>query len=193
MDELGNKKNAKNEGFGRRYCVFGIDPGLDGAVAVYDPVVEKLVTVWPMPTDTIIAGRRRYREINIQRLALSLSEAVAEYGCIGAIIEDVHSSPQMGVGSAFKFGDTFGITRALLEVYCPAVHYVSPQRWKNRLGVTGAKIMSIEKARSIFKNSPFFKSASKDGPAEAALIAYYAAKDVIILPTDAVTDPDPLS
>lgn len=183
------------EGFGRRYCVFGIDPGLDGAVAIYDPIKKELVTVWSTPTEVIISGRYKQRYVDIDKFAIALQEAVAEYGCAAVVMEDVHSSPQMGVASAFKFGDTFGITRALAHVFGSEVIYVSPQKWKARMGVTGSKIMSIEKARATFPKSPFFKLKSKDGLAEAALLAYYGAKDLVVLPelTAEPEEVDPLA
>ena len=47
-----------------------------------------------------------------------------------AILEKVHSSPQMGVRSAFTFGENFGLWRGLLETLSIPVRLVPPQEWQ---------------------------------------------------------------
>jgi len=174
----------------RKNCIIGIDPGLSGGIAVYDPAAKKLVTVFAMPIITTQNGRHTDRNIDINKLALFISDAVMEYGVDNIVVEKVHSSPQMGLASAFKFGEGFGIVRAVAELYVPNCHYISPQKWKARMMLSTDKKGSVEAARKLFGTSPWFVHSSKDGLAEAALIAHYAARDIVTTP---VEEEDPLS
>lgn len=173
-------------------CILGIDPGLSGGLAVYDPKRKRLMTVFSMPTVTEIKGRYKERNIDINKLALFVSDAVTEYGVDHVLIEKVAASPQMGVSSAFKFGDGFGIVRSIAELYIPNVHYVTPQKWKARMMLSSDKKQSVETARKLFGESPWFTKVSKDGEAEAALIAFYGARDVVHVAANDEED-DPLS
>lgn len=165
----------------RKNCIIGIDPGLSGGIAVYDPAAKKLVTVFAMPVEKEQKGRSVEKNVDINALALAISDAVTEYGVDHIIVEKVAASSQMGVSSAFKFGNGFGIVQAVAELYVPNVHYVSPQKWKARMMLPKDKKASIELARKMFGKSPWFMYDSKDGLAEAALIAFYGARDLVVI------------
>lgn len=174
----------------RKNCIIGIDPGLSGGIAVYDPAAKKLVTVFAMPVEKEQKGRSVEKNVDINALALAISDAVMEYGVDHIVVEKVAASSQMGVSSAFKFGNGFGIVQAVAELYVPNVHYVSPQRWKARMMLSSKKEQSVELARKMFGKSPWFMYDSKDGLAEAALLAFYGARDLDITTEE---EEDPLS
>ena len=87
-----------------------------------------------------------------------------------AIIERVHSSPQMGVKSAFSFGMNNGMLRAMLTSKGIPFDDATPQRWMKHLRcmTKGNKNVTKSKAQNMF---PHLKITHKI--ADALLIAEY--------------------
>ena len=137
-------------------CIIGIDPGVNGGIAwITDgkPCVEK------MP-DTL------------QDLWELLRDIASEGDC-HAYLEQVHSSPQMGVVSAFTFGNGFGhLEMALTAAGIPFTR-VRPQVWQKELGcmTKGDKNISKRKAQELF---PSMKV--NHATADSLLIATYGTK-----------------
>lgn len=138
--------------------IIGIDPGTNGGIAwITDgkPCVEK------MP-DTLKDLWELLRDIDI---------ASEEY--CHAYIEQVHSSPQMGVKSAFTFGNGFGhLEMALTAAGIPFTR-IRPQVWQKELGcmTKGDKNITKRKAQELF---PSLKVTH--ATADALLIATYGTK-----------------
>jgi hypothetical protein len=72
-------------------------------------------------------------------------------GCT-AYLEQVHSSPQMGVKSAFTFGNGFGHLEMALTALEIPFHRVRPQEWQKAMGclTKGDKNVSKSKAQELF-------------------------------------------
>jgi hypothetical protein len=90
-----------------------------------------------------------------------------------AYIEQVHSSPQMGVKSAFTFGNGFGhLEMALTAAGIPFTR-VRPQVWQKELGclTKGDKNITKRKAQELF---PSIKATH--ATSDALLIAHYGTK-----------------
>jgi hypothetical protein len=90
-----------------------------------------------------------------------------------AYIEQVHSSPQMGVKSAFTFGNGFGhLEMALTAAGIPFTR-IRPQVWQKELGclTKGDKNVTKRKAQELF---PSLKVTH--ATADALLIAKYGTK-----------------
>lgn len=90
-----------------------------------------------------------------------------------AYIEQVASSPQMGVVSAFSFGRGYGnLEMALTAVGIP-FERVRPQVWQKALGcmTKGDKNVSKSKAQELFPDRKITHAT-----ADALLIAYYGTK-----------------
>ena len=138
--------------------IIGIDPGTNGGIAWITggkPCVEK------MP-DTLKDLWELLRDIDI---------ASEEY--CHAYIEQVHSSPQMGVKSAFTFGNGFGhLEMALTAAGIPFTR-IRPQVWQKELGclTKGDKNITKRKAQELF---PSLKVTH--ATADALLIATYGTK-----------------
>jgi hypothetical protein len=108
----------------------GIDPGKSGGIAWnFQPVSgrERTHAVVKMPeTPADIWGQ--------------LEQLASADDCC-AVIEHVHAGffgggeRKMGVTSAFKFGETFGILRACLIGNKIAFEEVSPTKWQRAVGV----------------------------------------------------------
>lgn len=118
--------------------IIGIDPGSNGSIAWigdFKPCVEK------MP-DTLQDLWELIRDIQYQGFAMKVK----------AYIEQVHSSPQMGVKSAFTFGNGFGHLEMALTAAGIPFERVRPQVWQKAMGclTKGDKNVSKARAQELF-------------------------------------------
>lgn len=95
--------------------VVGIDPGASGGIAVSDGTDP---CARPMPGTT-----------------LDLLSYLQKWKGLPVFIEKVGASPQMGVVSAFKFGQSVGIIEACCLAAGLRIEYVTPQKWQKELGL----------------------------------------------------------
>jgi hypothetical protein len=146
--------------------VIGLDPGKNGAIAwITDgkPCVEKmpetLQDLWELIDD-------------IRRCEMATPRFPNDHG-VKAYLEQVHSSPQMGVTSAFTFGNGFGHLEMALTAAGIPFERVSPQKWQGALGcrTKGDKNVSRAKAQELF---PSIKCTH--AVADALLIAEYGRR-----------------
>jgi Holliday junction resolvasome RuvABC endonuclease subunit len=138
--------------------ILGIDPGKSGGIAWITngkPCVEK------MP-DTLQDLWELLRDIEIS----------SEEYC-HAYLESVSSSPQMGVVSAFTFGNGFGHLEMALTAAGIPFERVRPQVWQKAMGcmTKGDKNVSKRKAQELFPQIKVTHAI-----ADALLIAAYGAK-----------------
>lgn len=156
----------------------GIDPGLNGAIAIYNPATSQL-TIHDMPTFTLPkAGRKSpvTRELDLVTLALIIQSQANT--AKGAVLERVSAMPGQGVSSMFKFGYNFGVAQATLASAMIPTALIPPQTWKRRFNILrSTKDISRYKATQIFPHhSAQWKLKKHDGRAEAALMAKYASE-----------------
>jgi hypothetical protein len=141
--------------------VIGIDPGTNGGIAwITDgkPCVEK------MP-DTLQDLWELLENIAINAQLDNLK--------IHAYLEQVSSSPQMGVVSAFTFGNGFGhLEMALTAAGIPFAR-VRPQVWQKELGcmTKGDKNVTRKRAQELFPTIKCTHAVS-----DSLLIATYGTK-----------------
>lgn len=182
--------------------ILGIDPGLDGALAFYDPRSGAL-EVQDMPT---VSFKRRARARGGEALFAGIDEDAPEAaapksakarlvrrvdaaGLAGAIlvngevdvafVEFVSASPQMGVTSAFNFGCGYGQVLGVLAGRGIPYTAVPPAVWKVRLSVPREKSAARARASQLLpKHAHLWPLAKHDGRAEAALIALYGSKNL---------------
>lgn len=149
--------------------IIGIDPGFSGAIAFLNK--NKLI-VMDLPLRKIMDRT----QINARILTITIQSCLSEISF--AAIEDVHSMPEQGIASTFRFGYNAGILLGVLEALNIKVLRVKPAVWKGGLGLDADKKKSLILARKLFPhNSSDFQRFKDDGRAEAALIAYYAQKN----------------
>lgn len=171
----------------RRYFL-GIDPGLDGALALYDPIERKLV-VHSMPTfeqrvkhKGNRSGVKRKRSIDAQGLATLLGGYATSIRY--ATIERVHSMPGQGVVSMFSFGFSAGVLYGVTAALDIPHQEVAPETWKRMMRVTADKDTSIAQAKRLWPQYAHLFTGSKavaSGKAEAALIAAYGSTMQMVL------------
>lgn len=139
----------------------GIDPGKSGGIAVIRSEHEVVTTKLDGVTE---------RDVWLW---------LAQYEPGVAFIEAVHSSPQMGVKSAFTFGQSLGFLRGVLVASGIRFEAVSPQRWQKAMGCLsqGDKNRTKAKAQELF---PWLKVTH--ATADALLLAEYAKRKHLSAP-----------
>jgi len=115
----------------------GIDPGASGGIAVI--------------SETGFAQTFKMPETEADVLALLRSYAIGDE-VIRATIERVHTAPQMGVVSAFKFGRGVGVLHMALIAAGIPFDEVTPQAWQKMMGCIAPKRVEFgQKDKNITK------------------------------------------
>lgn len=147
--------------------IIGIDVGANGGIAwitddkaCVEKMPDTLQDLWDLILDIRDGGEPR------QRLMKSV------YG-YKAYIEQVASSPQMGVVSSFSFGRGYGNLEMALTAAGIPFERVRPQVWQKELSCLtgGDKNVSKRRAQELF---PHLKVTH--ATADALLIAHYGTK-----------------
>lgn len=155
------------------FCSYiGIDPGKAGGLACLSrgavwtkPMPETDRDLWDWFPTTLRAGEK-YR----------------------AVVERVHSSPQMGVASAFTFGRGYGAILMALTAAGIPFEEVLPKAWMRGMGVTRKagwetarwKQRLRAKAQQLYPDLPLWREPRSVGRqlavADALLIATYCKR-----------------
>jgi crossover junction endodeoxyribonuclease RuvC len=148
----------------------GIDPGVNGALALLDDAGE-CRGVLDMPT--LAAGGKKGRRI-LDGPALIRWLRKLPPGRVTAMLEEVSSMPRDGHVAAFSFGRTYGTTETALAAAGIPYRTVRPAIWKKVMGVLADKDHARMKATQLIPSGAKHWPLKKhDGRAEAALIAQY--------------------
>jgi hypothetical protein len=110
----------------------GIDVGAAGGLALLD-AAGRVQWAKPMPED------------DLDLLTLLMQTALDE---TEVVLEAVHSSPQMGVTSAFSFGQQAGRVRMALVATRLAYRGVTPMMWQRRMECVSGGDKNVTKARA---------------------------------------------
>lgn len=120
-----------------RACL-GIDPGQSGGIAIVDPTGMPWAVKMP----------------ETERDLWDMIREAKTWGSFEthAVIELVHSSPQMGVKSAFTFGGNYKSLRMALIAADIPFREVRPQAWQKAMGCLtgGDKNITKAKAQQLF-------------------------------------------
>lgn len=135
----------------------GIDPGKSGGIAWIDAYGD--VEAVKMPQTLA----------DLNELFLDIAAEPSSF----AMLEKVHSSPQMGVRSAFTFGENKGALKMGLTGVHIRFDEVTPQKWQSRLNCLSKGDKNVTKARAqgLF---PHLKITH--ATADALLIAEYGRR-----------------
>jgi hypothetical protein len=147
--------------------IIGIDPGLTGALALYD-TEKKTVQIKDMPVvDKNVSPHGLYRLF--RNVTLLPVELVA--------VEQVHSMPRQGVASTFKFGVGYGMILEVVACFeLPIVHAI-PSKWTRDLNLGNDKEKHRRRAIETWPaQASLFARVKDEGRADAALIALWAAR-----------------
>ena len=97
--------------------IFGIDPGVSGAISILDG--KKVIEVFDMPT--MIDGKKNKKQVNGSQVANIIKERLNKENEIIVVVEHVNAMPGQGVTSMFNFGQSFGVIKGI----CSASVFIS--------------------------------------------------------------------
>ena len=152
--------------------IFGIDPGISGAISIFKN--NKFVEVLDMPT--MIDGKKNKRQVNGAQFAHIIKEYSNGYdGEMSVIVEQVNAMPGQGVTSMFNFGQSFGVIKGVCSALNIPIYFVRPLKWKKYFDLVKThKDASRTKAIQIYPHISNKISRKKDSnKADAILIASY--------------------
>ena len=161
----------------------GIDPGISGAAAAVrfgdygDMAVESVhpLEVWKLPVGKVLRS---------DLFAMWLREVIATNLLRKVVIERAQAIPNWSRGSSFSFGRGFGAIEATVLATTVGtdigMEWVQARRWKQAFRLNSNKRASLDYATMKFgpgARDRWWKTLSRNGSAEAALIAaWYAEK-----------------
>lgn len=142
--------------------IAAIDPGVKGAIAIFDG--RDLADVMDMPLARHVGWAHSIPD------AISIRAFFEDEGVGRVIIETIQPRPGNGMStvaaSAVSWGILLGVCHDIrLEV-------VTPQKWTKALGVGSDKAAHRSAARNLFGGN-LFDRVKDDGRADAALIGHY--------------------
>lgn len=154
--------------------ILGIDPGLSGALALYDPALPH-VSVIDMPTlETTTNGKKR-RRVDLYQLAQFFDMWAGRIA--KAMIEDPRSMPSDGAVQAFKFGHGCGVVQAMVAAHFIPMRLVAPRVWKQALKLSADKDASRLLASELLPRfATQWTRVKDDGRAEAVLLGVYGSR-----------------
>lgn len=142
----------------------GVDPGLAGGIARLDDGSR----VWDMPTREVVSGGKKRRRVDAEALARVIADNVLPDFCQPedaiAFVEAAQATPQMGVSSAFGYGQSFGLVLGVLAHLGVPVQLVGAAKWKRAMGIgkRGNRMIGREIAELCPPEAP--ASTTAEGP-----------------------------
>ena len=155
--------------------VLGIDPGLNGGIAVItkDNDTMSYIQAIKTPIFSLKKGSKSKRFLD----AYSILKTIMDFDPDHAFIEKQQPMPKQGVTSTFVTGLGYGIYLGILVTRGIAYTEVHPTTWKKSFGLSSNKEEARKRASELMPTaSELWKLKSDDGVAEAALLAYYGMK-----------------
>lgn len=154
----------------------GVDPGLSGALAVFDDEARTL-EVFDTPTLTLARNGKNKREVDHYALARIIDDLTGRHRDAHAFVEQVGAMPEQGVSSVFAFGKSYGVIIGVLAAHFVPITFVNPRVWKRALKVPAAKDGARAMASALFpRHSGLWARVKDDGRAEASMIALHGAR-----------------
>ena len=151
--------------------VIGIDPGLNGAIAVLqENKVKEIFDVPVMPE-----GKKNKRQLNSAQLVKLLKDIISDNEEIAVVVENVSAMPGQGVTSMFNFGQTFGAIKGICAALGLPIFFVRPAKWKKHFDlINSSKDASRTKVIEMYPSiSPRLTKKKDVNKADAILIARY--------------------
>ena len=151
--------------------IFGIDPGIAGAIAILDE--KKIVDVIDLPT--MSEGKKNKKQLNSARLSQYISTNILDINKTVVVVEQVNAMPGQGVTSMFNFGQTFGAIKGICAALNLPIFFVRPSKWKKHFElINSSKDSSRTKAIEMYPELSNQLSKKKDvNKSDAILIARF--------------------
>lgn len=153
----------------------GIDPGLSGAIALYEPATG-ILHVADIPVHELRRNGKLRREPDAQAICNIIADC-ANRPKLTVWIEHVSAMPGEGAVGAFTFGKVVGLLTGICAANRLVVERVTPSVWKRAMAVPGDKDSARARASQLLpEHSRNWPLKKHDGRAEAALIALYGSQ-----------------
>ena len=151
--------------------IFGIDPGISGAICVLEK--GKILEVYEMPT--MIDGKKNKRQVNGAEVTNIFLKDFNHEDKVKVVVEHVTAMPGQGVTSMFNFGQSFGVLKGICAALKLPIYFVRPVKWKKHFNLIKTnKDASRTKVIEIFPYISSKISRKKDSnKADSILIAKY--------------------
>ena len=153
--------------------IFGIDPGVSGAISVLEN--KKVIEVFDMPT--MIDGKKNKKQVNGAQVTNIIKERLdsEKEKEIAVVVEHVNAMPGQGVTSMFNFGQSFGVIKGICSALSLPIYFVRPTKWKKHFNLIKTnKDASRTKVIEVYPEISSKLSRKKDAnKADAILIARY--------------------
>ena len=151
--------------------IIGIDPGLNGAIAVLQN--NKVIEIHDIPVMT--DGKKNKRQLNSAQLVKLLKDNFQDETDTVVIVEQVNARPGQGVTSMFNFGQTFGAIKGICAALNLPIFFVRPAKWKKHFDlINSSKDASRTKAIEMYPSISDQLSKKKDvNKSDAILIARF--------------------
>lgn len=156
----------------------GIDPGLNGALAVIDH--KGFHGVYDVPVMQKGKGTGVVkRQVNTAALANLVREVVSGHDKVAVmvVLEQVGSMPGQGVSSMFSLGHTAGAIEGMIVALGLPHHMVAPATWKAKFKLTKQdKAAARALAQRWYPDAPLAREKDHNR-AEAILLARYGQEE----------------
>tara|TARA_A100001037_G_C15092337_1_gene609749 strand:+ start:301 stop:795 length:495 start_codon:yes stop_codon:yes gene_type:complete len=151
--------------------IIGIDPGLNGAIAILQD--NKVLSLHDMPV--MAEGKKNKRQINSAQIVNIIKENTKLSEEIVVVVEQVNAMPGQGVTSMFNFGQTFGAIKGICAALNLPISFVRPSKWKKYFElINSSKDSSRTKAIEMYPILSNQLSKKKDvNKSDAVLIARF--------------------
>ena len=151
--------------------IFGIDPGISGAISILEN--KKVIEVFEMPT--MIDGKKNKKQVNGSQLTNIIKERLSDGKETIVVVEHVNAMPGQGVTSMFNFGQSFGVIKGVCSALSLPIYFVRPTKWKKYFNLIKTnKDASRTKVIEVYPEISSQLSRKKDAnKADAILIARY--------------------
>ena len=151
--------------------LLGVDPGLNGALAVLDG--NKIIEVFDIPV--MAEGKKNKRQLNSAELSSILRNNMLNNDNTVVVVEQVNAMPGQGVTSMFNFGQTFGAIKGICAALGLPIFFVRPSKWKKHFDlINSSKDASRTKVIEMYPSISNLLSKKKDvNKSDAILIARF--------------------
>ena len=151
--------------------IFGIDPGLSGAIAILDN--KEVIDIIELPV--MAEGKKNKRQLNSAHLSQYMTKNIIDINDTVVVVEQVNAMPGQGVTSMFNFGQTFGAIKGVSAALKLPIYFVRPSKWKKYFDlIRSSKDASRTKAIEMYPSLAEQLSKKKDvNKSDAILIARF--------------------
>ncbi len=165
--------------------IVGVDPGGNGAFAVYDTETRRIVSIDDMPVWYQTIGKKKRKRVD----GLALADMFDTYEMMGVelvVMEAVGGRPRQSASAAFVFGYGVGLVYMAALYSRIVIETVPPAAWKKLMNVPGKQNGTdddiMNRADEMFPYDRHLWRGERGGKkidrAEAAMLARFGADHV---------------